>query len=64
LVTLQWGWQLKPNIRMSLCSRLSIILGAGFLDVINGILVAIGIEKVTPNLLALAYLYFDLTFID
>ncbi|OTG61661.1 hypothetical protein B9T29_10915 [Acinetobacter sp. ANC 3903] len=43
---------------------LPIILGAGFLDVINGILVAIGIEKVTPNLLALPYLYFDLTFID
>lgn len=40
---------------------LPIILGAGFLDVINGILVAIGIEKVTPNLLALPYLYFDLT---
>ena len=41
-----------------------IILGAGFLDVINGLLVAIGIEKVTPNLEALPYLYFDLTFID
>ena len=43
---------------------LPIILGAGFLDVINGILVAIGIEKVTANLQALPYLYFDLTFID
>lgn len=43
---------------------LPIILGAGFLDVINGTLVAIGIEKVTPNLQALPYLYFDLTFID
>ena len=41
-----------------------IILGAGFLDLINGILVAIGIEKVTPNVQALPYLYFDLTFID
>ena len=41
-----------------------IILGAGFLDVINGVLVAVGIEKVTPNLEALPYLYFDLTFID
>ena len=41
-----------------------IILGAGFLDLINGTLVAIGIEKVTPNLNALPYLYFDLTFID
>ena len=41
-----------------------IILGAGFLDVINGTLVAIGIEKVTPNFNALPYLYFDLTFID
>lgn len=41
-----------------------IILGAGFLDVINGILVAIGVEKVTPNLKTLPYLYFDLTFID
>lgn len=43
---------------------LPIILGAGFLDIINGTLVAIGIEKVTPNLQALPYLYFDLTFID
>ena len=41
-----------------------IMLGAGFLDVINGTLVALGIEKVTPNLHALPYLYFDLTFID
>jgi hypothetical protein len=41
-----------------------IILGAGFLDIINGILVVIGIEKVTPNLQALPYLYFDLNFID
>ena len=41
-----------------------IVLGAGFLDLINGTLVAIGIEKVTPNLQALPYLYFDLTFID
>ena len=41
-----------------------IILGAGFLDLINGTLVAVGIEKVTPNLQALPYLYFDLTFID
>lgn len=43
---------------------LPVILGAGFLDVINGTLVAIGIEKVTPNLQTLPYLYFDLTFID
>lgn len=41
-----------------------IILGAGFLDVINGALVSIGVEKVTANLSALPYLYFDLTFID
>ena len=43
---------------------LPIMLGAGFLDVINGTLVALGIEKVTANLNALPYLYFDLTFID
>lgn len=43
---------------------LPVILGAGFLDLINGTLVATGIEKVTPNLDALPYLYFDLTFID
>lgn len=43
---------------------LPLILGAGFLDLINGTLVAIGIEKVSPNLNALPYLYFDLTFID
>ncbi|WP_168460224.1 hypothetical protein [Acinetobacter sp. A1] len=43
---------------------LPIILGAGFLDIINGTLVVIGVEKVTANLNALPYLYFDLTFID
>ncbi len=43
---------------------LPVLLGAGFLDIINGALVVIGIEKVTPNLNALPYLYFDLTFID
>lgn len=41
-----------------------VLLGAGFLDMINGALVVLGVEKVTPNLSALPYLYFDLTFID
>lgn len=40
------------------------MLGVGLLDIINGLFIIAGIDTVTPNLLALPYLYFDLTFID
>lgn len=43
---------------------LPIMLGVGFLDIVNGLLVIAGIDRVTPNLAAGPYLFFDLTFID
>lgn len=43
---------------------LPIILGVGFLDVIDGLLIMLGADRVTPNLHAGPYLFFDLTFID
>ena len=41
-----------------------ILLGAGWMDIIDGILTVAGINRVTPNLSAGPYLFFDLTFID
>lgn len=41
-----------------------IVMGAGFLDLIDGFLIFSGINKVTPNTAALPYLYFDMNFID
>lgn len=41
-----------------------ILLGVGWLDLVNGLLVIAGVEKVTPNLAAGPYLFFDLTFVD
>jgi len=41
-----------------------IMLGIGILDIINGIFVALGIERVTPNLASGPYLFLDLTWID
>lgn len=43
---------------------LPILLGVGFLDILDGIFIMAGWDRVTPNLLALPYLFFDLTFID
>ena len=43
---------------------LPIILGIGFLDMLNGLFVLLGINTVTPNPLAGPYLFFDLTFMD
>lgn len=43
---------------------LPIMLGVGFLDIIDGLLIVLGINNVTPNLNAGPYLFFDLTFID
>lgn len=43
---------------------LPILLGVVFLDILAGIFIVLGWNQVTPNLQALPYLYFDLTFID
>lgn len=43
---------------------LPIMLGVGFLDIIDGLLIMLGLNHVTPNLQAGPYLFFDLTFID
>jgi hypothetical protein len=44
--------------------NLPIMMGVGFMDIMDGIFVMLGIDRVTPNLQAGPYLYFDLTFID
>ena len=43
---------------------LPIMLGVGFLDIIDGLLILLGFNHVTPNLDSGPYLFFDLTFID
>jgi hypothetical protein len=41
-----------------------LLMGAGFLDMLNGIFIIMGWNTVTANLAAGPYLFFDLTFID
>lgn len=41
-----------------------LIIGTGVLDIVNGVMIMLGADKVTPNLNSLPYLFFDLTFID
>lgn len=48
-----------PNI-----PALPIMMGVGFLDLLDGIFIMLGINTVTPNLKSGPYLFFDLTFID
>ena len=43
---------------------LPLLLGVGFLDVLDGIFIVAGFNTVTANLKAGPYLFFDLTFID
>lgn len=43
---------------------LPIMLGVGFLDIVDGILIIAGLDRVTPNLSSGPYLFFDLTFVD
>jgi hypothetical protein len=43
---------------------LPILLGVGFIDILDGLFVMAGIDRMTPNLAAGPYLFFDLTFID
>lgn len=41
-----------------------LMLGVGFLDILDGLFIILGWNTVTPNLQAGPYLFFDLTFID
>ncbi len=43
---------------------LPLLLGVGFLDILDGLFIIAGWDRVTPNLQAGPYLFFDLTFID
>jgi hypothetical protein len=43
---------------------LPLLLGVGFLDLLDGIFIVAGFNTVTANLQAGPYLFFDLTFID
>ena len=43
---------------------LPIMLGVGFMDIVDGLLIVAGADRVTPNLNSGPYLFFDLTFID
>lgn len=43
---------------------LPLLMGVGFLDLLDGIFIVLGFNTVTPNLAAGPYLFFDLTFID
>jgi hypothetical protein len=49
----------KPDIPV-----LPIFVGVGLLDVLNGLFVVAGWDRVTANLSSGPYLFFDLTFID
>ncbi|GAA4345845.1 hypothetical protein GCM10023165_30240 [Variovorax defluvii] len=43
---------------------LPLVLGAGFLDILNGLFIVLGWDRVAPDLRAGPYLFFDLRFID
>jgi hypothetical protein len=43
---------------------LPIMLGVGFMDIVDGLLIIAGVDRVTPDLNSGPYLFFDLTFID
>jgi hypothetical protein len=43
---------------------LPLLMGVGFLDLLDGIFIVLGLDTVTPNLAAGPYLFFDLSFID
>ncbi|MBT2322415.1 hypothetical protein J7E62_08670 [Variovorax paradoxus] len=43
---------------------LPILMGVGLLDLLDGIFIVLGIDRVAPNLASGPYLYFDLLFID
>lgn len=41
-----------------------LFFGTGFLDIMDGAFILMGLDKVTPNLKASPYLFFNLSFID
>ncbi|WWW34635.1 hypothetical protein V8017_16700 [Stenotrophomonas rhizophila] len=43
---------------------LPLLIGVGFLDILDGLFIIFGWNQVTPDLSAGPYLFFDLTFID
>src|SRR6516165_1222410 len=43
---------------------LPIMLGVGLMDIVDGLLIVAGVDRVTPNLNSGPYLFFALTFID
>ena len=43
---------------------LPLYIASGFIDIINGLFTAVGIDKISPNPDALPYTYFDLDFVD
>jgi hypothetical protein len=49
----------KPKV-----PSLPIILGVGFMDFVDGLLIMLGADHVTPDLRSGPYLFFDLTFVD
>jgi hypothetical protein len=49
----------KPEV-----PALPLFFGAGFIDILNGIFIVAGIDRVTANPAAGPYLFFDLTFVD
>lgn len=55
---------LAVKARFPAVPAVPIMLGTGFLDIINGLFVLAGIGRVTPNPASGPYLFFDLTFID
>lgn len=55
---------LALKARFPATPTLPLLLGVGFLDVLDGIFIMLGWDLVTPNLAAGPYLFFDLTFID
>ena len=55
---------LALKARFPTVPALPIMLGAGFLDILDGIFIVLGWDRVAPNLFAGPYLFFDLKFID
>lgn len=43
---------------------LPIMVGVGVIDIVDGLLTVIGVDRIVPNLTAGPYLFFDLVFID
>lgn len=55
---------LALKARLPKVPALPIMLGIGFLDLLDGLFIVLGWNQVQPNLQAGPYLFFDLSFID